>query len=177
MRRVGAVLRVLITVCLAVSLSGLAPAASARSGSDMRIDRVWTSVRSAPAGTRVVFKIVAENAGPDPLASSLDVFYDEPRGARTGDFDGYFENGGNLDIRAELCYRDGFGGPGGNADSPACEFGFTGVGDKVYVKVVARLVQRTGGHIAALGFRVSNESSIPDPNPSNNVAVSRILIS
>ena len=177
MTRIGAVLRVLTSVCVAALLSGLAPAASARSGSDMRIDRVWTSVRSAPAGTKVVFKIVAENAGPDPLASSLDVFYDEPRDARTGQVDGYIETEGNLDIRHELCFYGGFGDGGPSADTPACEFGFIGVGDKVYVKVVALLVQRTSSHVAALGFRVWNESEIPDPNPSNNVAVSRILIS
>jgi hypothetical protein len=141
--------------------------AHALGGSDMRIDRVRTNVRSAPAGTRVVFKVVAENAGPDRL-SSIEVFYDDQRAILRDAFDGYDESLENLDIRAELCYWDHFGSAGPSADSPFCEFSQGGVGDKVYVKVVARLVQRTESHIAALGFRVSNRSGFPDPNPSNN---------
>ena len=154
---------------------GAAPS-NALAGSDLRIDRVRTNVHSAPAGTRVVFKVVAENAGPVQL-TSIDVFYDDTTAILTNEFDGYDESQENLDIRDELCYPDGFGGTGGNADSPFCEFSQGGVGDKVYVKVIARLVQRTSSHIAALGFRVSSRSGAPDPNPSNNWVVSRILIS
>jgi hypothetical protein len=174
--RAGSICRVIACLFVLAALGGVTPAASADQGSDMRIDRAWTSVRSAPVGTRVVFKVIAENAGPDLLESSLDVLYDEPRDARTGQADGYIESEGNLDIRHELCFYGGFGGGGPSADTPACEFGFIGVGDKVYVKVVARLIQRTSSHVAALGFRVGNESEIPDPNPSNNAVVSRILI-
>jgi hypothetical protein len=165
----------------AVAISTLAlpagiPAHAAGGGADMRIDSVQTSVSSGPVGTTVTFRIVAENAGPDPITSSLDVSYDEPMSIHTGTLDGYDGSKVNLDIVSETCAWDGFGGVGPSPDTPFCEFGPTAAGDAVYVEVVATIARHTPSRIAALGFRVTNEADEFDPNLTNNTAIARIRI-
>lgn len=163
-----------MALAIAFTPAGVARAA-AHSGSDMRIDSLRTNVASGTFGTRVVYKVVAENAGPDPLASSLDIIYNDPRSVRLRNYAFEYDSV-NLRITDVNCYFNHFGGVGPSPDTPACEFGFTAVGNRVYMKVVARIAPRTSSNIAALGFFVANESSIPDPNPSNNVVISRIPI-
>ena len=155
----------------------LAAPAHAAGGADMRIDSVTTNVTAGPLGSKVVFKIVAEDAGPDAITSSLDVYYVEAKDVRTGPFNGFDESAVNLRIDRERCFWDGFGSAGPSPDTPFCEFGGTGPGDPVYVKIVATLVGNTPARIATLGFAVSNESDEFDPDLSNNWAVSRIHIS
>jgi hypothetical protein len=165
-----------LTAFTVVALIAMAAPAHAASGADMRIDRVTTNVTAGPLGTKVVFKIVAEDVGPDPITSSLDVYYDEARDVRTGPFNGFDESAVNLRIDREECFWDGFGGVGPSADTPFCEFGEAVPGDPVFVKIVATLVANTHAHIATLGFAVQNESGELDLDLSNNWAVSRIHI-
>jgi len=160
----------------ALALIGIAAPAHATGGADMRIDSVTTNVIAGPVGTKVIFKIVAEDAGPDPVTSSLDVYYDEAKDVRAP-FNGFDESAVNLRIDREGCFWDGFGGIGPSPDTPFCEFGGTAPNDLVFVKIVATIVANTHAHIASLGFAVQNESSEFDPDQSNNWAISRIHIS
>ena len=158
-----------------LALTGLTPAHAA-TGADMRIDSVSADVASGPIGTTVVFRVVAENAGPDAITSSLDVYYDEPLSIHRHVLDGYDGSRVNLDIVSETCSWDGFGGAGPSPDTPFCEFGPAAPGDTVYVEVVATIAAHTSSRVAALGFGVSNESNEFDPDLHDDTAIVRIHI-
>jgi hypothetical protein len=165
----------LVTTVSMLALPAHVPAHAA-GGADLRIDSVQASVTSGPVGTTVTFRIVAENAGPDPITSSLDVGYDDPMSIHTRTFDGYDGSRVNFDIVSETCAWDGFGGVGPSPDTPFCEFGPTAAGDTVYVEIVATIARTTPSRIAALGFRVTNEAAEFDPDLMNNTAIVRVRI-
>jgi hypothetical protein len=140
--------------------TSLPPAhAITRISADLRIVSVTTNVRSGPVGTHVVFRVIAENAGPDIAEVAVDAT--DPVSARTGEW-GFDERVVNLHITAMDCYWD--------------EFGFTPPGDTVFVQIRARIARHTPSNVAALAFFVADFNSDRDIDPSNDLVVARILI-
>jgi hypothetical protein len=150
-----------------------AQAAVTRINADLRIVSVTTNVRSGPVGTHVVFRVIAENAGPD--VAEVAVVATDPVSARTRQWS-FDERVVNLHITGMDCYWGKFGGTGPSPDSPACEFGFTQPGDTVFVRIEARIARHTASNVAALAFFVADLNSDRDIDPSNDLAIARILI-
>jgi hypothetical protein len=173
--RLPGIARSSVGVAIVLLVAALVPPANAvtRIVADLRIVSVATNVRSGPVGTHVVFRVVAENAGPDVAEVAVDAT--DSVSAHTGEW-GFDESVVNLHVTAMDCYWDAFGGTGPSPDTPACEFGFTPPGDTVFVRIGARIARHTPSNVAALAFFVADFDSDRDIDPSNDLAVARILI-
>src|SRR3954454_5495344 len=148
--------RVLPTaVALAAGLCGLLAATAVAQeplNADIAIVSKTANARHAKVGQLVTFTILATNNGPEP--SELDV-YDQPLIG--------------LHMVEETCDR------GISADTPACEYSEVQPGESVTTTVVAE-VDGGVGKYATNTACVSNESGLPDPDPSNDCATTTVRI-
>ena len=142
-------------LALAVGLCGLVAAAAAAQepvNADIAIVSKTANVRHAKVGQFVTFTIVATNKGPE--ASQLDVI-DQPLVG--------------LQMVDEICDR------GISPDTPACEYSAVEPGDTVTTTVVDEVVAPVGKYATNTAC-VSNESGLPDPDPSNDCATTSVRI-
>jgi hypothetical protein len=145
--------RLIIGVCLVAAVALVAAPALAGSN-DLQLVRVTTSTSSASDGSTVWFKAVAKNLGPG-----------------TADVDVAYSNEIRFTPTKEVCKVPA----GVTPDTPSCEWAAVPAGDKVVVKVIGT-VSGAAGQYAKLTFCVTDETGTPDPNPSNDCATARILI-
>lgn len=142
-------------LALAVGLCGLMAATAAAQepvNADIAIVSTTANVRHAKVGQLVTFTIVATNNGPE--ASQLDVFEQPLVG---------------LHMVEETCDR------GISADTPSCEYSQVQPGETVTTTVVAE-VDGGVGRYAMNTACLSNESGLPDPDPSNDCATTTVRI-
>jgi uncharacterized repeat protein (TIGR01451 family) len=142
-------------VALAAGLCGLLAATAAAQepvNADIAIVSKTANARHAKVGQLVTFTILATNNGPEP--SQLDVF-DQPLIG--------------LHMVEETCDR------GISPDTPACEYSQVQPGESVTTTVVAE-VDGGVGKYATNTACVSNESGLPDPDPSNDCATTTVRI-
>ena len=116
---------------------------------DLGIVSVSASVKHAHVGDSITLTAVAEDFGPDPISSSIDVSYRETAA---------------LPLRTEKC----IGGANPSPDTPSCEFGPVNVGELVTTRVRARVVA-TGQKYLEASFCVNQEATdFVDPDPTND---------
>ena len=142
-------------LALAVGLCALVAATAAAQepvNADIAIVSKTVNVRHAKVGELVTFTIVATNNGPE--ASQLDVI-DQPLVG--------------LHMVEETCDR------GISPDTPACEYSQVQPGETVTTTVVAE-VDGGVGKYATNTACVSNESGLPDPDPSNDCVTTTLRI-
>ena len=143
--------RATLTIALACALfSATSAVAQAETvTADLGIVSVTASVTHVHVGDPITLTAVAEDFGPDPISSSLDVSYRETAA---------------LPLRTETC----IGGANPSPDTPSCEFGPVGVGEAVTTRVRTRVVA-TGQKYLEATFCVSQEAAdFVDPNPAND---------
>jgi uncharacterized repeat protein (TIGR01451 family) len=148
-RAVPAALALAVGLCTVVAATATAQEPV---NADIAIVSKTAEVRHAKVGQLVTFTIVATNNGPE--VSQLDVI-DQPLVG--------------LRMVNEICDR------GISPDTPACEYSLVEPGDSVTTTVVAEVEQGVGDYATNTAC-VSNESGLPDPDPSNDCATATVRI-
>jgi hypothetical protein len=155
--------RVLAWVSGVIAIVGLTASPPASAGTpitDVAVTRATANVASTSMGDRVVFRGVVRDLGPDPVADSLDI---------------RFENEAHISVNVHVSCREPGVGEIVSPDGNFCEFGAASVGERFIQRVRARVTGENGN--ARLTFCASTESAIPtDPNPTNDCRTVRVPI-
>ena len=150
----------LLWLCVIGTLTAVPLAFAGTAVTDVAVIHASANVASASKGDRIVFRGVVTDLGPDPVASSLDI---------------HFENEANISDRVRVSCRAPGVGEIVSPDGNFCEFGEAAVGERFVERVTATVTGDQG--TARLTFCASTEdATATDPDPTNDCRTVKVPI-